>query len=168
MQYCFIDESGNPSLRDKKPFIVAVVILDSLSKVEQMKQMIMEFKRQNNIPQDYEFHYSRNAKTKKNLFMLFVERHFKKYKTFVVTKKNSKDSLMEVADMIACYLNNDTKYRIIMDSNPNLFKAIKNSLRERGIVAKISQEKSTNNVLIQVADYIAGVASSGLKLEKLP
>lgn len=75
---------------------------------------------------------------------------------------------MEVADMIACYLNNDTKYRIIMDSNPNLFKAIKNSLRERGIVAKISQEKSTNNVLIQVADYIAGVASSGLKLEKLP
>lgn len=80
MQYCFIDESGNPSLRDKKPFIVAVVILDSLSKVEQMKQIIMEFKRQNNIPQDYEFHYSRNAKTKKNLFMLFVERHFKKYK----------------------------------------------------------------------------------------
>ena len=43
MQYCFMDESGNPSLRDKKPFIVAVVILDSLSKVEQMKQKIVEF-----------------------------------------------------------------------------------------------------------------------------
>ena len=43
MQYCFMDESGNPSLRDKKPFIVAVVILDSLSKVEQMKQKNMEF-----------------------------------------------------------------------------------------------------------------------------
>lgn len=55
-----------------------------------------------------------------------------------------------------------------MDSNPNLFKAIKNALRERSIVAKISQEKSTNNALIQVADYIAGVTSSGLKLEKLP
>ncbi len=163
-----MDESGNPSLRDKKPFIVAVVILDSLPKVEQMKRTIMEFKRQNNIPQDYEFHYSRNAKTKKNLFTTFVERYFKKYKIFVVTKKNSKDSLMEVADMIACYLNKNIKYRIIMDSNPNLFKAIKNALKEKGIVAKMSQEKSTNNTLIQVADYIAGIASSGLKLEKLP
>lgn len=39
-----------------------------------------------------------------------------------------------------------------MDSNPNLFKVIKDALRERGIVAKMSQEKSINDALIQVAD----------------
>lgn len=123
---------------------------------------------QNGIPQDYEFHYSRNASTRKNLFLKFIRQNFANHKEFVVVKTNTKDVLVEVADMIACYLDKNNKYRIIMDVNPSLHKVVKMALKDAGIVAKMSQAKSTNTVLIQVADYLAGVASSGLKLEKLP
>lgn len=33
MKYCFVDESGNPSPKNRSPFVVALVILDSIEEV---------------------------------------------------------------------------------------------------------------------------------------
>ena len=67
MKYCFIDESGVASCRDGRLFIVTIVIFDTLDEANSMREKIRDLKLRNNIPQDYEFHYSRNAKTKKEL-----------------------------------------------------------------------------------------------------
>lgn len=166
MIYCFIDESGNPSAKNSEPFYVAMVILASLDKVNEIKGKIRELKKRNNIPQDYEFHYSRNASRKRGLFLRFIAKNIEKYKVFRAEKKPSCNALSEVSNSIADYLSNKERYRIILDTNPQLTQILKNALRKNKIIAKIAQEKSRNNELIQVADYIAGAASSNIKISR--
>ena len=166
MIYCFIDESGNPSNKNSEPFYVAMVILASLDKVNEIKGKIRELKKRNNIPQDYEFHYSRNASRKRDLFLKFIDKNIEKYKVFRAEKKPGCNVLSDISDKIAGYLSSKEKYRIILDTNPQLTQKLKNALRKNRIIVKIAQEKSKNNELIQVADYIAGAASSNIKISQ--
>ena len=57
------------------------------------------------------------------------------------------------------FLSKEEKYNIRIDDNPQFFKALSIALREKKIVAKITQEESRKNELIQIADYLAGLAS---------
>lgn len=158
MIYCYIDESGTASRKDKRPFIVAMAMFDSLDEVNKMIEKIRKFKLRNNIPQDFEFHYSRNAKTKKGKFVRFVRREVKDYKVLRVNK-NGDDLYLETARIIVSDFERNKKYVIRLDSNPQLFRALKVAVKERKIKAKISEGKSSNNFLIQVADYLAGIES---------
>lgn len=164
MIYCFIDESGNPSTKNSEPFYVAMVFIASLDKVNEIKEKIRELKKRNNIPQDYEFHYSRNSLRKRDLFLGFIAKNIEKFKVFRTEKKPGRNVLSEVSNSMANYLSSKKRYRIILDTNPQLTQILKNALRKNKIIAKIAQEKSKNNELIQVADYIAGAASSNIKI----
>lgn len=168
MKYCYIDESGNPSPKNNKPFIVGMVVLESLEEVEMIQEKIKQLKEENGIARDYEFHFSRNASSKKDIFILFIEKNIKSYSIFEAQKSNSMDTYFSIADMVASSLSKDEKYNIRLDTNPKLFKALRKSLRGNGISAKLTQVQSKNNDLIQVADYIAGIAAKGMKLKKLP
>lgn len=158
MIYCYIDESGTASRKDKRPFIVAMAMFGSLDEVNKMIEKIRKFKLRNNIPQDFEFHYSRNAKTKKDKFARFVRREVKDYKVLRVNK-NGDDLYLETARILVSDFGRNKKYVIRLDSNPQLFRALKVAVKERKIKAKISEGKSSNNSLIQVADYLAGIES---------
>ena len=158
MIYCYIDESGTASRKDKRPFIVAMAMFGSLDEVNKMIEKIRKFKLRNNIPQDFEFHYSRNAKTKKDKFVRFVRREVKDYKVLRVNK-NGDDLYLETARILVSDFERNKRYVIRLDSNPQLFRALKVAVKERKIKAKISEGKSSNNFLIQVADYLAGIES---------
>lgn len=168
MKYCYIDESGNPSLSNPKPFIVAMVIMDSMEDVLVVEKKIEELKRENGISQDYEFHYSRNTAKRRNMFMVFIARNIKRFIAFVIKKNKECDALAEAADLVSCYLDKKEKYKIKLDINPHLFKELKKALKQQDIIAKISQVKSDNNPLIRVADYVAGATSDGLKIREAP
>lgn len=159
MKYCFIDESGTASRKDKRPFIVALVIFDSIEEVYMMQEKIGNFRAKNNIAKDYEFHYSRNTKTKKEKFIVFIRKNVKQYKIFKITEKDDRNTYAEIAEMITGLLSKEEKYNIRLDDNPQFFKALRIALREKRIVAKITQEESRKNELIQIADYLAGLAS---------
>lgn len=120
MIYCYIDESGTASRNDKRPFIVAMVIFGSLDEVNKMIEKIRAFKLKNNIPQDFEFHYSRNAKTKKDKFASFVRKEVKDFDIFEASKNIDKDGYEELADMITLSLSGEEKYRFYIDENPRL------------------------------------------------
>lgn len=168
MKYCYIDESGNPSPKNKKPFIVAMVVIDSMEDVLTIEEKLEELKRANGITRDYEFHYSRNTAKRRNIFIDFIAHNIKKFVAFVIKKNKGCDVLAEAADLISCYLDRKEKYRIKLDTNPHLFKELKMALKQQGIIAKTSQVKSSNNSLIQVADYVAGATSDGLKIREAP
>ena len=168
MIYCYIDESGNPSPKDGEPFYVAMVVVLSLGEVERIQCAIKMFRLKNNIAQEYEFHYSRNASKRRKLFLEFIVENIGKYEVFRVEKSSKDNVLPRMADMIAKSLNSSEKYRIYLDNNPKLFGFLKKSCRSRKIVAKITQINSKNESLIQVADYIAGAASNNISLKKLP
>ena len=159
MKYYFIDESGTVSLRDKRPFVVAMVIFDSLDKVYGMQEKIRRFRERNNIPQDYEFHYSRNAKVKKEKFTGFIKREVEKYRIFKVRKNGERDIYSGIVEMMVSCFSKQEKHNIRLDDNPQLFKALRTKLREEKVKAKIVQEESRRNDIIQIADYLAGIAS---------
>lgn len=123
-----------------------------------MIKKIRDFKLKNNIPQDFEFHYSRNAKTKKDKFARFVKREVKEV-WIVKADKSGDDIYLGVARSIVDKFKKDEKYAMRLDSNPQLFRALKVAVKERKLKAKISEEESSKNSLIQVADYLAGMAS---------
>lgn len=159
MIYCYIDESGAASRKDKRPFIVAMAIFGSLDEVNEMIEKIRVFKLKNNIPQDFEFHYSRNAKTKKDKFVKFVKKEVKEFDVFEASRDMSKDGYEELADMIALSLSNEEKYRFYIDENPRLQAVLKKAFKTYKKTVRISQTSSKNNELVQIADYIAGIAS---------
>ena len=73
MKYIFVDESGTPTIKDSRPFIVAVVIMASFEEVADIDRKISQLKKDNNISQEYEFHFSRNTNKRKNLFIKFLK-----------------------------------------------------------------------------------------------
>ena len=168
MIYCYIDESGSPSLKNEEPFFVAMVIFKTSEEAEEFKCKMREFRLRNNISQDYEFHYSRNASKRRNLFLDFISRNIENYEVFKVEKNSNDNVLPGIAKMIAETLSSDERYRIYLDNNPKLFGFLRKAIRSRKIVAKITQVNSKSESLIQVADYIAGAASNNIALKKLP
>lgn len=168
MKYVFVDESGTPTIKDSRPFIVAVVIMASFEEVADIDCKISQLKKDNNISQEYEFHFSRNTNKRKNLVIKFLKESKIKYRVFRVEKAEKGDALQEIAEMIVGYLSKNERYSLWLDTNPQLYRALNKTRKEMGAKIKISQTNSRNNNLIQVADYIAGISSMGLKLEKLP
>ena len=136
-----------------------MAMFSSLDEVNKMIEKIRKFKLRNNIPQDFEFHYSRNAKTKKDKFVRFVRREVNDYRIFEVNKVTSIDPYGEIADLIACYLSKGVKYNIRLDENHILFNKMRKALRSYKVSAKIGQTDSKKDVLVQIADYLAGIAS---------
>ena len=76
-----------------------MAMFSSLDEVNKMIEKIRKFKLRNNIPQDFEFHYSRNAKTKKDKFVRFVRREVKDYRVLRVNK-NGDDLYLETARIL--------------------------------------------------------------------
>ena len=165
MKYCFIDESGNPSLNSPKPFVVAMVIFASLEEAEKYNDKIKDFRRINNIARDYEFHYSRNAAKNRDKFIIFIRDGIDSdnVKTVILEKKANRNILHEAAVELSDYLAIGEKYNIRLDENPKLFSELRSAIRAKGITAKIVQVKSKNNDLIQVADYFAGMAANEIE-----
>ena len=62
----------------------------------------------------------------------------------------------------------EEKYNIRLDTNPKLFKALRTNLRSRKISAKLKQVESKGSSLIQVADYVAGIAAKTTKNKETP
>ena len=167
MKYIFIDESGSSSIKNGGLYyFVATVFFDSIEDVEEALNKIDVFKTENNIPVEYEFHFSRNAVKNKNKFSRFIADSNFSYKVFRIEKRIGGNPIHEAAAAIINSLTVEYTYNIRLDSNPILFHELRKILRERKIKAKITEVKSKNNTLIQVADYLAGIERQ--KLKKLP
>ena len=92
-------------------------------------------------------------------FVRFVRKEVKDFDVFEASKDIDNDGCEELADMIALSLSSKEKYRFYIDENPRLQAVLKKAFKTHKKTVRISQTSSRNNELVQIADYIAGIAS---------
>ncbi len=166
------DESGDCGFkfdRGSSRFLVIVAVyLIEENKIEiSMNQLKLEL----SLTDDYEFKFSRCKDKFKKEFFLFSQKLPIKYKAIVVDKKKLRTPALRFQpQQLYCELVR----RLFYDNNPPLEKAIlivdeatakihykefNNVLKRylsKNIISKIRQKRSKNNIMIQIADMIAG------------
>jgi hypothetical protein len=184
----FIDDSGDPGFkldRGSTPyFIIAMVIFDDELEAEKTAVAIKELKRQLNFRDDVEFRF---CKTRKDICVKFLEiinkfnfriRYLVVDKSIIYSQelKNDKSSFYSYFIKEALKNSNDTiiDAKIRMDGSGdrifrrNFFTYLRQELNttERKIMQNCQMVDSKKNVLIQLADMIAGSVNRSYNKEK--
>lgn len=175
----WLDESGDPgfkfSLGSSKYFIIAFVYLDVGKDIDEeissIEKQMSKLKAKLSLTVDYEFKFSRCKDKFKQEFLKRILKFPIKYKAIIVNKKRLKAPALKYRPKeLYCEMIR----RLLYDNNPPLEKAIfiideavakihqrefKGILRRylsKNIVRKISQRRSRNDFMIQIADMICG------------
>lgn len=168
----WIDESGDCGFKfDKGSSRFLVIVAVYLTDGNRIEEVINQLKLDLNLSKEYEFKFSRcKDKFREEFFNLIRELPIE-YKAIVVEKnKLSPPDLRFQPQQLYCELVR----RLLYDNNPPLERAIlvldeataKIHYREfnrvlkkylsKNIISKIRQKRSKNNIMIQIADMIAG------------
>ena len=183
----FVDESGDPGLKlgqgSSKYFIVTAVIFEELDEAQAIDLRIGLLRRELNLSQDYEFHFSKNKAIIRETFLKAVGKYDFFYFSIVINKKalygegfNYKESFYKYACSLVFenakpYLNMAT---IIIDgSGSREFRNQLGTYLRRKInnennryIKKVKIKDSRKNNLIQMADMICGAVYRSFKLAK--
>jgi len=168
----WIDESGDCGFKfDKGSSKYLVIVAVYLTDGNKIEEVIDQLKLDLNLTRDYEFKFSRCRDKIREKFLNSIKGLPVGYKAIVVDKKKlSPLDLRFQPQQLYCELVR----RLLYDNNPPLEKAMlvideataKIHYREfnrvlkkylsRNIISKIRQKRSKNNIMIQIADMIAG------------
>jgi hypothetical protein len=178
----FVDESGDGGRRVTKGsspfFVIAIVTFADAEDAVACDQRINLLRRELALPDEYEFHFRHNSHRVRMAFLNAVAPYQFFYHGFALNKDpdklygpgfDHKESLYK----FACRLlfenarpflsdatvvidgSGDRKFR---DELSRYLRQRINTTRERAI-KKVKVQRSRNNNLIQLADYVAGVVS---------
>lgn len=167
-QLGYIDESGVPGLAidQNDYFLVSLVIADSENSAEDIRHKIEQLRIQLKLPEDYEFHNSRNSSRVQKAFVkLMPNLHFH-FITIALKKSNRRNAVTYHRAVIKLVekLKDFDISNIEMDSNPILYSELKKEIRNRKIkINKIRQRNSKSSRLIQLADYVVSLSSKRVK-----
>ena len=167
----YIDESGVPGLANNSRdyFIVSLVIINSETKSEEIRHKIENLRIELKLPEDYEFHSSRNSIRVQKAFLALMHNLNFKFITVALKKTNRKNDVTyrRMATLLADKLKDFKTIKVEMDSNPMLYIELKKALKNSKIkVDKIRQRNSKSSRLVQLADYV--VSASGKKVKNTP
>lgn len=160
MTYIFIDESGALGSVQKPNdcFIIGLVIVRNLDLVHKIIVMVDEYRHKAGYSSDFELHFHQNSDKQKRGFLAFIRKLDLEHHT-IVFKKNEGADYGDVAVSICDFCEDiDDKVKIIMDSNPHLRSELRKEISKRKIGIKTRETRSSSNNIIQIADYVAGVA----------
>lgn len=174
----FIDESGDAGFKiqkgSSKTFVIVLIIFDDELDAEETALKIKKFRRENKKKDSFEFKFNKTPKTLKINFLKIVRNCkfraraivFQKEKIYSPNLRSSKDSFYNYAIKLVLEHNNDTIFnaKVRLDRlgersfRQNLTTYLRKSLnqKERKIMKNLRFRNSKNDVLIQLADMIAG------------
>jgi len=178
----FVDESGDPGRKPQKGssrfFVVAVVTFEEDEAAADCDTRISLLRRELGLPEDYEFHFSKNPHHVRLSFLKAVTLYPFFYHGFALNKNPSKlfgegfkykDPLYKYVCRLVLtnarpFLHQAT---IVIDKSGDrrfrqqLAAYLKRHIEEEGrqVVKKVKMERSSTNNLLQLADYVAGVTN---------
>lgn len=183
----FVDESGDTGRKTisgtSRFFVVAVVIFQDNDAAQRCDDAIGRLRQELNLPASYEFHYKENPAKVKTAFLRRVSSHSFGYYVFAVDKTSGEISDSDFANPEALYrfaigmalesakhLLNDA--RVVIDkrggrrSRNELAAYIRRQFRDRTThnpIREVKIQRSDGNNLLQLADYVVGVANRTLR-----
>ena len=168
--YGFLDESGEPGAA-KHPndyLVISLVIFDSYEKMVESSKLVDMARRKMHLSDNYEFHRSKNtARVKEEFLELITEMEFS-FVTIAMRKKRTKGAAnyrVLGENLVAETRRDFLPIRIIMDSNPSLYKelSIQTKVPKSRRNIYIKQAKSHTDNMLQVADYVANISAQWVK-----
>ncbi len=169
--FIFIDESGDPGNQNlqgsSKFFILSMVIFGNELDAKSCNESIEKLKK--SMTWKGEFHFKRNSKEVRKIFLKVISKHNFTYYSVVINKKspmNKADFYGHSIEILFKMAKEKLKRSTIVfdESGSNDFrKFISKVLRQRlnlsdkSLIKKIRVQRSSGSNLIQVADYISGI-----------
>jgi hypothetical protein len=183
-----MDESGDAGFKFDKGssrfFVIAAVEFDDTLEVEKTSVVIKELKRKLKFPDDMEFKFNSSSRSTRIHFLKSVSRSKYIVRCLIIDKasitkaelKDQKDSFYSYAVKILLKYSRDsmTDAKIILDGGGdrnfrrNLASNFKKELKsgEKKIIRSIKLMDSRKNMLIQLADMIAGALRKSRESDK--
>ncbi len=174
----FIDDSGDPGFKIGKGstnnFVISLVIFDDSLEAEKTAVAIKEVRRKLKFPDNTEFKFNKSSRKVREEFLRAVNPYKFRVRSLVVDKnkiksgelKNNKESFYSYFIKTVLKHNDDSIYeaRVKIDgSGDRIFrKSFLSYLRrelnskQRKIIKNCKLADSKGNVLIQMADMVAG------------
>lgn len=186
----FLDESGDTGQVTKKGssslFIVSIIKFKDRIEAERCDKAIDECRNKLSLPNDYEFHYSRNSDRVRNAFINVIKNYNFKAVTICIDKNpdvlygegfKNKDSFYKYACRLLLMSSPSgiVNATLVIDKSGSgsfeysLKKYLNNNteLANMGIsFKKIKQQKSDKNNLLQLADYFASCTNRAIRGNK--
>ncbi len=176
----FIDESGDTGRKlDKgssRYFLISIVLFSDREEATACDQRINLLRRELDKPDNFEFHFSENSHKVRLKFLEAIQPYRFVYFTVVIDKDpkklwgpgfETKESFYKYAcNMVftnALPYFNSAIVVIDKSGSPDfrnkLAKYIRNKLKENSnkSIKKFKQQKSSQNNLLQLADYVTGI-----------
>ena len=174
----FIDDSGDPGFKldrgSSRAFVIACVIFDDELEAEKTAVAIKEFRRKMKFPDTMEFKFNKSSKKVRKGFLTEMARYKFRIRTIVMPKekiygqelKRSKESFYSYAIKTVLKHNNQTlkDAKIKLDGHgERIFRRKLTTylrrelnIRQRKVISQLRFVNSKTNVLIQLADMVAG------------
>ena len=167
--YGYLDESGAPGVATQPNdfFVVSLVLFPDKESANKCSASIDRLRKRLNIPDNYEFHFSRNSSRPKTALIKLLPNLDFHFITIAIRKTDSYK--FASSDYIAKLLLKEISEHVPsvfceMDSNPTLLARLKRRAKEQKLEnMKFKSIKSHNHNLIQLADYVAGICSKEAK-----
>ncbi|NIM46806.1 MAG: DUF3800 domain-containing protein [Candidatus Aenigmarchaeota archaeon] len=177
-QLVFIDDSGDPGFKiekgSSKTFVIACIIFDDYLEAEKAAVVIKELRRSLKFPETTEFRFNKSSKKTRLAFLNEVSKYKFRTRAIVMEKsiirsgelKRKKETFYQFAIKMVLKHNFGTikNARVKLDGHgERIFRRkmttyLRKELNtaERKIIDNLKFVDSRNNVLIQLADIVAG------------
>ena len=165
----FVDESGTTGVArgDNDFLFLALVLFNSELSMKSVRQKFSLARKELGVKQNYEFHYSRNKpRVREKVFSTMRGIDFE-FIIFAIKKGRLKGqaSYTDMAGLVLDFLKNkDGRTRIVIDTNPALYKVLNKARKIAGIKnITFEQEDSEARDCLQLADYVVSGGAKFLK-----
>jgi hypothetical protein len=186
-QYIFIDEAGDSGFRFRhgstRFFVVACVVFDDPLYVEQASVGIRLLRRSLGWVDSHEFKFNKNRKADRIAFLKHVQTYNFKVRAVIVDKTKITDAevkrnkrkfyLTIIRDVLVHFGNRMDDAKIFLDGEDvkGQTQAVRVFLRQalnkdRRCMKQFEPADSAKEVLVQLADMVAGSISRSLNVEK--
>lgn len=168
--YGFLDESGEPGAakHSNDYLVISLVVFGSFERMIESSRLVDELRKRMQLSDDYEFHRSKNTARVKEEFLNLISKMDFSFVTVTIQKKRTKGTANYriLGETLVVEIRREfLPIRIIMDSNPSLYKelSIRTKVPKSQRDIYIKQAKSHTDNMLQVVDYVANVSAQYVK-----
>ena len=164
-----MDESGAPgaTTRNNDYLTVSLVVFANQASAEKCSASIDRLRKRLNLPDSYEFHYSRNSTKARDALIKLIPSMDFNFITIAIRKNKTKThaSYPRIAEyLIREIANYSSNMQITMDSNPTLSTLMRRQAKKMSVTTlNFRQMRSGSHNMIQLADYVTAMSTRKLK-----
>lgn len=167
----YMDESGAPgTARNTNDYLlVSLVLFASREAADKCSRAIDHLRQKMKLPENYEFHFSRNANWSREALLSLITNLDFRFITVAIKKDGFRRtaSYARIATLLAREIAaHSTTINIEMDSNPILQKELLGQAKANQLKITLKAKRSKNHNLLQLADYVAALSLRKIKTRK--